>query len=176
MFILKNLVSPFFNTLLLLIFSIFISAATVSAQPRDHLTLNEIELVRDVQELDKRMELYVKAIDRRLLVIKNDNSQAGQIEKDAEKWGELPKGTRLELLLDIKKILQEAIDKIDDIAARDAKSELLPYAVHTLADGVRRFAPELEKFRDAATERREIGVIADSLDFSNQIIEASTNP
>ncbi len=173
MFKIKNFTSPRFYGLLLLIFAAFIFASSISAQQRDHLTSEEIELVRDIQELDLRMEVYVKAIDRRFLVLNNDNSQARQIEKDSEKWGELPKGTRLELLLDIKKILQEAIDKIDDVALRDEKSELLPYAVHVLADGVRRFAPELEKFRDTATERRETGVIADSLEFSNQIIEAS---
>lgn len=171
---LKNSVLPCLKGVLLSVFAFLIFTQTVSAQPRDHLTNEEIELIRNIQELDLRMEVYVKAIDRRFLVLNNDNSQAVQIKKDSEKWGELPAGTRLELLLDIKKILQEAIDKIDDVALRDEKSELLPYAVHILADGVRRFAPELEKFRDTATERREIGVIADSLDFSNQIIEAST--
>ena len=165
---------PLFYGSLVLIFAAFIFVSPSSAQQRDHLTNEEIELIREIQELDLRMEVYVKAIDRRFLVLNKDTSQAGQIEKDSEKWGVLPKGTRLELLLDIKKILQEAIDKIDDVALRDEKSELLPYAVHVLADGVRRFAPELEKIRDTATEKREIGVIADSLDFSNQIIEAST--
>ena len=156
----------------LLIFAFFIFVP-VSAQTRDHLTNEEIELVRDVQTIDGRMEIYVKAIDRRLLVLNNDNTQARQVEKDSKKWGEFPTGSRLELLLDIKKILQEAIDKIDDVAAHDAKSELIPYAVHILADGVRRFVPELEKLQATATEKREKGVIADSLEFSNQINEAA---
>ena len=173
MFTLKNFALPRTGGLLLLIFASFIFAQPISAQTRDHLTNEEIELVRDVQELDNRMEIYVKAINRRFLVLNNDNSQAKQIEKDSEKWGELPKGTRIELLNDIKKILQEAIDKIDDIAAREEKSELIPYAVHILADGAQKFIPELEKFQATATDKREKGVIADSLDFSNQIIEAS---
>jgi hypothetical protein len=161
------------SALLLLIFASLIFAQPISAQTRDHLTNEEIEIVRDVQELDRRMEIYVKAINRRFLVLNNDNSQAKQIEKDSEKWGELPKGTRIELLVDIKKILQEAIDKIDDIAAREEKSELIPYALHILADGAQKFIPELEKFQATTTEKREKGVIADSLNFSNQIIEAS---
>lgn len=162
------------NCLPAFVFVFFIFAQIVPAQPpRDHLTYEEIELVREVQELDNRMEIYVKAIDRRFLVLYNDNSQAKQIEKDQKKWGELPKGTRLELLLDVKKILQEAIDKIDDVADHDAKSALIPYAVHILADGARRFIPELEKLQAAATDKREKGVIYDAINFSNQIIEAA---
>lgn len=173
MSILKNFASPRLNGLLLVIFALFIVSHSTSAQTRDHLTNEEIELVRDVQELDYRMEIYVKAIDRRFMVLNNDNSQAKQVAKDSEKWGELPKGTHLELLADIKKILQETIDKIDDVAAREEKSELIPYAIHILANGAQRFIPELEKFQATATEKREKGVIADSLEFSNQIIEAS---
>ncbi len=173
MFTLKNFVLLFSNGLFLIIFAFCIFSHSISAQTRDHLTGKEIELVRDVQELDLRMEIYVKAIDRRFLVLNNDTSEAKQIEKDSKKWGELPKGTHLELLVDIKKLLQEAIDKIDDVAAREEKSELIPYAVHILADGAQKFVPELEKFQATATEKREKGVIADSLDFSNQIVEAS---
>ena len=167
--------SPQARGLLLFICVLVIFASPVSAQTRDHLTEQEIEIVRDVQELDNRMEVYVKAVDRRFLVLNKDTTQVKQVEKDSEKWGALPAGTRIELLSDIKKILQESIDKIDDVAARDAKSDLLPYAVHILADGARRFIPQLEKFRDAATEKREIGVLADSIDFCSQIIEASAN-
>ena len=174
MFTIKILASSFSRGLLLLILAFLIFTYPIPAQTRDHLTYEEVELVRDMQELDGRMEIYVKAIDRRLLALNNDNSQTRQVEKDLKKWGELPKGTRLELLSDIKKILQEAIDKIDDVAAHDAKSELIPYAVHILADGVQRFVPEFQKLQATATEKREKGVLADSLEFSNQIIEAST--
>lgn len=170
----KNSALPFFKGLLLLTLGFFIFAQSVSAQRRDHLTYEEIEIVRDVQALDERMEVYVKAIDRRLMILNNAASPAKPTEKDAKKWGEPPTGSRLELLTDIKKILQEAIDKIDDVAAHDAKSELIPYAVHILADGVRRFAPEFEKMQETAAEKKEIGALADSLEFSSQIIEAST--
>ncbi len=173
MFTLKNSAPPFLKGLFLFIFAFFIFVQSFSAQTRDHLTYEEIELVRDVQTIDGRMEIYVKAIDRRLQVLNNAGLQAKQAEKDSKKWGELPAGSRLELLSDIKKILQEAIDKIDDVAAHDAKSELIPYAVHILADGVQRFVPEFQKLQAAATEKREKGVIADSLEFSSQINEAA---
>ncbi len=151
--------------------SFFSNAA--NAQQRDNLTNEEIELIRDVQELDKRMEIYVKAIDRRFMVLDGDNSQAKQVEKDKYKWGELPKGTRTELFLDIKNILQEAIDKIDDVADNDAKNALIPPAVHTLADAAGRFLPKFQIYIEKTQDKKDLGSIYKSVEFCNQIIEAS---
>lgn len=161
------------KSLFFLFTAFIIFSASISAQYRDHLTDAEAELIRENQELDKRMEIYVKAIDRRFLVLNNDNSQARQIEKDKEKWGELPTGTRGELLRDIEKILQEAIDKIDDVAERDAKNDLLPISVHILADGAKRFLPQLKTIGETTKEKKEMGSIYGAVDFSNQVIEAS---
>ncbi len=147
--------------------------ASIFAQRRDHLTAMEIELIRDEQSVDRRMGIYIKAVDRRLLVLKNDSSQAKQVEKDAAKWGELPKGTRAELLRDIQEILDETISKVDDIAAHDVKNKLLPVAVNILAEGANRFVPELKIQFDQAADQRERGSILGSIDFCNQIIEAS---
>ena len=151
----------------------FFAAPSVFAQRRDHLTEMEVELVRDAQEIDSRMDIFVKAIDRRFLVLNNDASQAKQIEKDLEKWGELPTGTRMEILRDIEKILDEAISKVDDVATRDMKSELFPVAVNVLANGATRFLPELKLQLDKTTVETEKGSILNSIEFCNQIISAS---
>lgn len=150
----------------------FLSDAA-NAQRRDNLTYEEVELIRDVQELDKRMEIYIKTIDRRFLVLDGDTSQAKQIEKDQYKWGELPAGTRSELFLDIKNILLEAIDKIDDVAENDGKSVLIPPAVHTLADAARRFIPKFQSYAEKTTDKKDLGSLSKSIEFCNQIIEAS---
>ncbi len=146
---------------------------SAAAQRRDQLTEMETELVRDAQEISLRTEVFIKAIDRRFLVLNNDASKAKQVEKDLEKWGELPKGTRAELLLDIEKILQEAIDNIDDLAERDAKNERLPKAVHTLADAAVKLLPQLKSQLDKTSNEVEKGAILGAIDFCNQIIEAS---
>ena len=104
---------------LILLLTAYCSLLTVNAQRRDHLTEQEVELVRDAQQIDERMKVFVKAIDRRWLVINNDNSQAKQVEKDVNSWGELPTGTRAQLLKDIEKLLDEAISKIDDVGAAE---------------------------------------------------------
>jgi len=164
------------KTIFILLIALLIaygSLLTVPAQKRDHLTLMEVELVRDAQQIDLRTQIFVKAIDRRLLVLKNDASQAKQIEKDADKWGELPTGTRAQLLIDIEKLLEESISKVDDAASRDMKSQLLPVAVNFLADGAHRFVPELKSQLDRSTDEKEKGAILGALEYCNQIIEAS---
>lgn len=168
----KNFVRRFF----VLVFAFVIFSAGSNAQPpRDNLTFEEVEMIRDVQNLDGRMEIYVKAIDRRLMILQNATAaRADEIKKDSEKWGELPKGTRAELLSDIRKILDESIDKIDDVSDRDAKNDLIPYSIHVLADGAKRFAPEFEKLKEATTDSREIGLLNNALDSCEQILEAAS--
>ena len=144
-----------------------------NAQRRDQLSEMESELVREAQEIDRRTEIFVKAIDRRFLVLNNDTSQSKKVEKDFEKWGELPKGTRTQLLMDIEKILEEAISKIDDVAAHDIKNDLLPKAVHTLADASAKFLPQLKSQLDKTNTDVEKGAILGAIDSCNQIIEAS---
>src|SRR5207302_6366681 len=74
---------------------IVLSTASVSAQTRDHLTEHETQLVRDNQELDKRIDIFIKAVDRRFAIINGTAQPTPKKEKkDAEDWGELPKGSR----------------------------------------------------------------------------------
>src|ERR1043166_7671394 len=100
----------------LLLGSLGLIGAPACAQSRDHLTDPETELVREYQQLDKRIEVFIKAIDRRFAII-NGTPQPAPKKKnqDKEDWGELPKGSRAELLDDIAGILDEAINNIDDV-------------------------------------------------------------
>lgn len=148
--------------------------ASTNAQRRDHLTEEETELVREMQEIDRRTEVYVTAIERRFSVLGATNlSTVKQSKKGSEKWGELPKGTRTEILIDIERIMQEAVDNIDGVAERDMKNELLPKAVHLLADASKRFMPQLRTFLDSAQNDMQKGAIIGAIDFCSQVIEAS---
>ena len=146
-----------------------------TAQRRDYLTDEEIELVRDAQEIDRRVDVLVKAVDRRFIALTGDASQTKQLEKDNETWGELPKGKRYQLLSDISKILQKAVDDIDNLAMREKgmDSALFPVAVHKLADAANRFLPQLKMQLDKVAEEKERGSILNSIDLCNQIIEAA---
>jgi hypothetical protein len=174
--------------------------ASAKAQSRDYLTNEEIELVRDAQEIDKRIDILVKAIDRRFLVLNKDNSQEKQIQKDLDKWGELPTGTETELLSDISRILQKAVDDIDDLVSNqdlndkvlqegensDSRDEEVtkykiktnkkqfPIAVHTLADASRRYLPIFEAMYEKVKDKRSQGLIYGAVENCNLIIEASS--
>ena len=160
-------------SLLVLIFAAYCSLFDANAQRRDHLTEQEVELVREAQQIDLRMKVFVKAIDRRFLALSADTSQAKQVEKDSDVWGDQPTGTRLQLLIDIEKLLDEAISKIDDVATRDMKSEFFPKAVKVLAGGANRFLQQLKIQMERVTDEKERGAILTAIEFCNQIIEAS---
>lgn len=167
----------FFTVILLMVFSFIVPVDKAKAQNRDHLTAEEIEVVRDVQEIDKRMLVFVYAIERRFIVLdgidKLDAKQLKRIEKDKEIWGELPKGTQTQMLSDIDEILEEAVNKIEDVAERDMKSELFPVAVHVLADYAISLIPHLEKYKEKSISSRETALINSATQNCKDIIESS---
>ena len=120
-------------------------------QRRDHFTEKEVEQIKDTQFLDKRVGVFVKTIERRLQVITGTSSEtAKQQKKDAELYGELPTGTRAELIGDIGRILDEAITNIDDVSARDEKNPLVPRALRMLAAEATRVVEQLRPIQGAA--------------------------
>ena len=105
--------------LLTLFISLFVGFSA-QAQTRDHLTQQEVDLVKEAQILDKRIDVFIKAAERRMMVINNSAAaNAKQLKKDSERWGELPTGSRAELVSDIARIFDEAITNIDDVSARE---------------------------------------------------------
>ncbi|MFN2492003.1 MAG: hypothetical protein ABR501_03860 [Pyrinomonadaceae bacterium] len=127
-----------------LILSVGVPIRARSTQAREHLTPQEIEIVKEAQILDKRIDVFVKAAERRMLVITGAAStNAKQLKKDSESWGELPAGTRAELIGDIAKILDEAITNLDDVSARDEKNPLIPKSLRKLAAAASRIVEQL---------------------------------
>ncbi len=139
---------------------------SADAQRRDYLTEAEIELVRNAQPVDLRIMVLTRAVERRFAVIKN------QPLKEKQAWGEPPKGTRLELFLDIEKLLQKAIDDIDEVANRNKDNELFPKAVHQFADSCREYIPQFKTFLDTKDDK-ERGSLLGSIEKCESVIEAS---
>jgi hypothetical protein len=165
-------------SLLLLLTVLLFSSSLARAQDggggkRDHLTPEEVELVRMAQIIDVRMAVFIKAAERRILVLTDpDAVNSRQVQKDMRKWGDLPRGTRTELLTDIAKILDEAATNIDDLAARDPKNELLPKALQTLASASTRFLGALKPMRSqAAGAERE--ALEQAIENAQLIVEAA---
>jgi hypothetical protein len=144
------------------------------AQSRDHLTPQEVDLVKEAQVLDQRIEIFVKAADRRLLVLTGlDAPTQKQLKKDSEKWGELPTGSRAELLGDLAKILDEAITNIDDVSARDEKNPLIPKALRKLAAEATRIFDQLRPLREQAKGDAEVARFEELAENAESILEAA---
>src|SRR5712692_10586963 len=148
-------------------------AGSASAQKRDHLTDQESELVRDNQELDKRTEVFIKAIDRRFAIINGTfvPPTPKKTKKDEPDWGAPPKGTRAELLGDIAGILDEAITNIDDVSRRDAKNPLLSRSLRKLTAATNGYLNQLNALQNQSKDADELAGISHIQDYANQIIE-----
>lgn len=167
----KIKLNPIVRFLCVLFFLTIASPIQSNAQKRDYMTNEESELVREAQEIDLRIDVLVKMIDRRFAVM---NNQPQKVEKNPEKWGAPPAGTRIELLSDISKLLQKAIDDIDDVAAHNRMdSKLFPKAMRNLADASNRYLQQLKAVYDKSPDEKEKGLILGATEFCNQIIEAS---
>ena len=145
-----------------------------SAQKRDHLTPQEIDLVKANQVLDKRIEVFIKAAERRLIVINGTAAtNAKQLKKDAEKWGELPAGSRSELVSDIARILDEAITNIDDVSSRDERNPLIPKALRKLASSTTSIMDQLKLVRAEAKTEADISSLESVNEYAQSIFEAA---
>ncbi len=162
----------------------FTFSTSATAQHREYFTDEEIELIRDNQQIDNRIDVLVKAIDRRFGVL---NISVNGSKKEGKEWGNLPTGTRSELLSDIRNILQKAIDDIDNLSARPDSmvltveerekkpkgfSDLFPKAVRSLAKAAERYKPALKQTLDTTKDQREKGLILDMIDMCSDIIES----
>ena len=148
-------------------------AASANAQ-RDHLTDAETDLVRYWQELDKRTEVFIKAADRRWAIINGAAQPAPKkAMKDEPDWGEVPKGTRAQLLGDIAGILDEAITNIDNAAGHDSKNPLLSRALRKLNTAANNYVGQLNSLKTKTTDPDEVAAIERINDEAKEIIQAN---
>lgn len=164
------------SVLLFLVAMLF--ASTVVAQQRDHLTPQEVDLVKEAQMLDKRIDVFIKAADRRLFVIKGGTAATApkdkQSKKDAERWGELPTGSRAELVTDIARILDEAITNIDDVSSRDERNPLIGKSLRKLATAVNTIMTDLKPMAVEAKSDAEVASFELLNEDAQSILEAVT--
>ncbi len=133
-----------------------------AAQQRDHLTEGEADLVREMQIIDQRIDIFIQAADRRLLVLTNPS--AVQKNKEEERWGPLPTGSRLELLIDFKKIFAEAMEKIDDAATRNRSDPLLNKALDKFKKAASRQITELRALTSKLNDKREERALLEAIE------------
>lgn len=162
---------PFWRKAIPLIALLLLGGLTAQAQKRDHLTEKEADLIREWQEIDKRVEIFVKAADRRLLVLADPNST--QKPKEEETWGPLPAGTKLQLLQDYKRILEEAEEKLDDAYNRAATDKLLPKALNKFKEGATRHLAQLRALQPQLTDAKERRALAEAMEEAETATKGS---
>jgi hypothetical protein len=143
------------------IFALALSSPIKAQQKqRDHLTEMEGDLIRETaQFLDQRIDVFIKAADRRLLVL--NNPSATQKKKEEEKWGPLPQGSHYELLTDIKNLFSEAMEKLDD--ANERKDPLLAKALNKFKEAAVRQIAEMKALAPKITDARAQRALAEAI-------------
>jgi hypothetical protein len=160
-----------YSMLSVMLFLMIPSLAIYSqTQQRDHLTEKEDELLREFQVIDKRIDVFIKAADRRLLVLANPS--ATQKKKEEETWGPLPTGSKLELLQDYTRILQEAEEKMDDGLYR-GKSPALEKALNKFKEAAVRQIPLLRALAPQLTDKREQRALEEAIQEAETVSQAS---
>ena len=158
----------------LLIVLLMGSVITAAPQRRDHLTPQEVDLIKEAQELDKRTDVFIKAAERRMLVINGQaEANAKQLKKDAERWGELPTGSRADLVSDIARILDEAITNIDDVSTSDERNPLIPKSLRKLATAVNTLMAQLKPLSSQMTSESETASFELLNEDAQSILEAA---
>lgn len=161
------------TTAIVLLVVLLGTSSTANAQ-RDHLTPLEVDRVKEAQILDKRIDVFIKAADRRLMVLTNTQAaNAKQLKKDTELWGELPTGSRAELIGDVARIFDEAITNIDDVSSRDEKNPLIPKALRKLGQAVGTIMTQITPFKDQANSEADIASLEMLNENAQQILEAA---
>jgi len=161
-------------SLLLVVLFSALSTPRATTLQRDHLTLLEVDRVKEAQILDKRIDVFIKAANRRLMVLTNTQAaNAKLLKKDAELWGDLPTGSRSELIGDIARILDEAITNIDDVSTRDERNPLIPKALRALAQAVNNIMAQVTPLKDQVKSEAEIASMEMLYEDAQQILEAA---
>ena len=140
---------------------------------RDYLTPQEVDLVKEAQILDKRIDIFIRAAERRVLVLNNSAAaNAKQLKKESERWGELPTGSRPELISDIARIVDAAIDNIDNVALQDERNPLIGKSLRKLSASVTSIMGQLKPLSDQAKSESEIASFEQLNESAKSIFEA----
>jgi hypothetical protein len=161
--------------MLLVCTGLLLIAGSTSAQTRDHLTDQETDLVRFHQELDKRIDVFIRAMDRRFAIINGKVPPAERkLVKDEPEWGEVPKGTHAQLLGDIAGILDEAITNIDDVNRRDARNPLISRSLRKLTSTAQGYLTQLAALQKQTKDPDELDAIERVATQANEIIDVGS--
>ncbi len=144
------------------------------AQGRDYITEKEADRVREAQTIDRRIAVFVKIVERRILALTDPAAaNSKQAQKDAGNWGELRTGTRAELFGDIAKTLDAAITNIDEASKRAPQNPLPVKALRKLAESSTQFLATLTTLRSTTVDEAAREALEQAMDNARTITQAA---
>ena len=118
----------------------------------DYLTEEEDDHVREAQNADDRIKVFMKIADRRLQALTGvvtpaptDKKALKKAEDEAREWGPLPQVGKADLLKHYAKAIEEAVAKLEDAHERNPKSTAIPKALALLRDATERHLQVLKQ-------------------------------
>jgi len=124
-------------------------SASAFQEADDYLTPQEINQLKEAQEIHLRVKVLMKIAERRLLLL--ENPAAEQARKDEREWGALPKASPITLLNHYVKVLDETIINIEDAHAREVDAETLYKALKTFREATEQQLPRLRALHQKVT-------------------------
>lgn len=142
----------------------------VAQIPGDYLTEEEDDHVREAQEADKRIKVFMKIADRRLVAINGtavtptDKKALEKAEQEKREWGVLPKLSRAELLKHYARAIEECIVKLEDAYERNPKSSAIPKALTALRDSTDKHLEILRSLTSQVNGEAEDAALRDAIE------------
>src|SRR5262249_36136040 len=141
------------------------SATRPAGQSGDYMTEQENEDVREAQEIDGRIKVFMKIAGHRLALLthspdedsgKKPNKKSGkQSEQEEKDQLALSKLSHADLLRQYSRAIQETMDKLDDAHERNPKSSALTKALITLRDSTDKQLSILHSLEAGAKDQAE---------------------
>lgn len=142
-------------------------------QSDDYLTEEEDDFVREAQEPDMRIKVFMKIIDRRLKAITNqtvaadDKKAQKNQEEENRKWGALPKLDRKGYLLQYSRAMDEAMAKLEDAYERNPKATTLTKALKNLLESTTEHLKIFHSLESVVQTEPEKAALADAIEKAN---------
>jgi len=134
---------------------------SASQLPNDYLSEEEDDHVREAQEADSRLKVFMKIADRRLALIigpppvLGDKKSQKKADEELREWGSLPTLSHAELLRHYARAIDECMAKLDDAYERNPKSSALVKALNILRDSTDRHLQTLHSLEAQMKDESE---------------------
>jgi len=121
---------------------------------KEYLTSQEIDQLKEAQEIDLRVKVLMKIAERRLVLI--ENPSAVPSKKEEAQWGALLKVTRAELLNQYVRAIDETIVNIEDAYSRTPDEKTLYKALKAFREATDQYLERLKAVRSTVKDENDL--------------------